>query len=325
MNWFISEFNIRTWRTVNNYKLEKAPGVTLIYGPRGLGKSSMLLHLYQNIGAKKSIITDASSFARQFAYAAQENKLNQFRKRYRSIEVLLLDDLQLLAGKLKTIEELHFTYESVIGNGGKIVVVLESDLPHLQFLGERLASRLLCGVIVPIERPREYEIKDFLDEYVYHRRLHIDKRVIELMAEFSDNLADVKRVLDEFSRFAELHQDELCLSCFQKYREYAEYQKNTAVDPLNVIRLVSQTVGITEAELVGSSQKTRMNEARQLAIYIIRTICQISYPEIAHYFNRNHNTMITAFQKMQEKLTKDLELQRKYETILNAFSQDRKE
>lgn len=325
MNWYVNEFNIRVWRMVNNYQLNKAPSLTMIYGLKGLGKSAMLLNLHRKIGPQQSILTEAASFARQYAYAAQENKLNQFRQRYRSSQLILFDDLQLLTGKLKTIEELYYTYESVIGRGGKMVIVLQSDSPNLEFLGERLASRFLGGVIIPIERPSLSEIKDFLDAHIHHKCLYIDERVKDLIAEAYDNLADVKRVLEDFKSFAELHQDELSLSCFKEYLVNAEYQKNTAVEPLNVIRLVSQTLGIPLEDLVGPSQKIKINEARQLAIYIIRTICQLSYPDIAHYFNRNHNTMITAYQKMHEKLAKDPELKRKYEIILNVFQENRKE
>ncbi|MDP4126776.1 MAG: DnaA/Hda family protein, partial [Bacillota bacterium] len=137
MNWFKSDFNIRAWRLIEKYNLEKAPGVTLIYGSEGVGKSTMLRLLYQRIGVeKRGILTDSLSFARQYAYSAQENKLNMFRQRYRSARLLLIDDLQFLAGKVKTIEELHFTYEYIIGNGGKMVITLEANGPQLEFLGE---------------------------------------------------------------------------------------------------------------------------------------------------------------------------------------------
>ena len=136
----------------------------------------MLRNIYQHIGLKEgSIFTDALSFARQYAYAAQDNKLNLFRQRYRSTQLLLIDDLQFLAGKAKTIEELHYTYEYVIGNGGKMVITLEADSPQLEFLGERLASRFLSGVVIPIERPHENEIERFLNEYIHEKHLFMDK------------------------------------------------------------------------------------------------------------------------------------------------------
>jgi len=320
LNWFLSKFNIRAWRLIKNYKLEQAPGVTLIYGPRGTGKSALLSYLYQHVGLNEgSIFTDALSFSRQYAYAAQDNKLNPFRQRYRTTQLLLIDDLQLFAGKVRTIEELHYTYEYVIGNGGKMVITLEANLPQLEFLGERLASRFLSGVVVPISQPLENEIECFLDEYIHQKKLFMDKLVIKVIAEHTDNLADAMRVIARFIQFAEVQQDELSLQCFQVYWEDEERKRAVVADPMNIIRIAAQTMKIPVEELVGPSRKPRANEARQLAIYTIRTLCQISYPAIAYYFNRNYSTMIISYKKMQERLTKDNELNKKYEMILSAL------
>ena len=320
LDWFLSEFNIRAWRLIKNYQLEKAPGVTLIYGPRGIGKSALLNYLYHHVVPKEgSIFTDALSFSRQYAYAAQDNKLNSFRQRYRSTRLLLIDDLQLFEGKVKTIEELHYTYEYVIEKGGKMVITLEADLPQMEFLGERLASRFLSGVVVAINRPQEEEMERFLQEHVHQKHLFMDKLVLRVIAERVDNMADAIKVIKQFIEFAELQQDELSMLCFQAYWENEERRRTMVADPLNIIRMVSQTMGISVGELVGPSRKPGVNEARHLAIYIIRTSCEISFPVIAGYFNRKHSTMITSYKKMQEKLLQDQELYRKYQIILNAF------
>ncbi|HWQ40494.1 MAG TPA: DnaA/Hda family protein, partial [Desulfosporosinus sp.] len=306
MNWFLSEFNIRAWRLIKDYEPEKAPSVTLIYGPRGIGKSAMLRNVYQHRGPKcGSILADALSFSRQYAYAAQNNKLNVFRQRYRSTQLLLIDDLQFLAGKAKTIEELHYTYEYVIGNGGKMVIAIEANSPQLEFLGERLASRFLSGVVIPINRPLASEMKRFLAEHIREKDLIMDESVLMVMAERIDNLTDAKLVMEKFVQFAELQQDELSLSCFQVYWENEESKRNKVANPMNIIHTVAQTMGIPVEELLGPGRKPRVNEARQLAIYTIRTLCRISYPSIAGYFNRNHNTVLMSFKKMQDKMAID--------------------
>ncbi|EHQ90145.1 DnaA ATPase domain-containing protein [Desulfosporosinus youngiae] len=320
MNWFISDFNIRACRLVKYYKLEKAPDVTLLYGPRGVGKSALLRYLYQkNEPEQGMLMTDALAFARQYAYSAQENKLDVFRKRHRSVRLLLIDDLQFLAGKAKTIEELHYTYEYIIENGGKMVITMEADLPVLDFLGERLASRFLSGVVIPIAGPETDELERFLEGYIREKRLFMDTSVLSLIAGRTDNLADALLCLRKFIQFAELQQEELSLTCFQAYWEQEESKKNNSADPMNIIRNVSETMGIPVEELLSASRKTKVNEAREMAIYIIRTLCNCSYPEIGRYFNRNHNTIIMSHKKMQGKLAKDQELKTKYELILNGF------
>ena len=321
LKWYLSEFNIRAWRLIKNYQIAEATGVTIIYGPRGLGKSTLLNYLYQANNFNTGIIlTDALSFSRQYAYAAQENRLNSFRQRYRSARLLLIDDLQLLEGKVKTIEELHYTYEHVIENGGKMVITLESSLPQLGFLGERLASRLLSGVVIAIDCPLVSEVERFLEDYIHRKHLFIDGLVLGLIAERTDNLADALNVIEQFIQFAELQQDELSMHCFQIYWKNNEKNRKSHADPLNIIHLVAQTMEFTVEELLGTSRKPRVNEARQLAIYTIRSLCRISYPAIACYFNRKHSTMITSYKKMQEKLVIDQELKTKRDIIFNAFN-----
>ena len=212
MNWFLSEFNIRAWRQIKNYELEKAADVTLVYGHKGLGKTTLLRYLHQHNQA--GIFVDAIAFARQYAYAAQANTLNSFRQRYRTTRLLLIDDIQLLEGKVRTIEELHYTYEYVIGNGGKMVITLEADLPQLEFIGERLASRFLGGIVIPIAVPLVSEIERFMVEYTQQKHLFIDAKVLGLIARRTDNLADALSVIKEFVEFAERQLDQLSLQCF---------------------------------------------------------------------------------------------------------------
>jgi len=196
---------------------------------------------------------------------------------------------------------------------------MEADAPVLDFLGERLASRLLSGVVIPIERPKEDELKRFLEGYIKESRLFMDQSVLSLIAKRTNNLADTLKSLRKFIQFAELQQDELSLTCFQNYREYEESNRNKAADPMNIIRNVSKVMGITVEELQSTSRKVKVNQAREMAIYIIRTLCNISYPEIGRYFNRNHNTIIMSFKKIEKKLAKEQELKTQYEIILNIF------
>lgn len=317
MNWFLSEFNIRAWRQIKNYELEKAADVTLVYGQKGLGKTTLLRYLHQHNQA--GILVDAIAFARQYAYAAQANTLNSFRQRYRTTRLLLIDDIQLLEGKARTIEELHYTYEYVIGNGGKMVITLEADLPQLEFIGERLASRFLSGIVIPIAVPLVSEIERFMVEYIQQKHLFIDEEVLGLIARRTDNLADALSVIKEFVEFAEIHLDQLSLQCFQEYWHDKERKKNISTEPMNIIKIVAQTMRIPVEELLGPRRKPRVNEARELAIYTIRTLCQISYPAIGCYFNRNHSTMIISYKKMQAKLTKDHDLEKTYKGILKVF------
>ncbi|AFM41996.1 ATPase involved in DNA replication initiation [Desulfosporosinus acidiphilus SJ4] len=324
MNWFLSDFNIKAWRFINHYEPATAPSMTLVYGPAGVGKSSLLKHVEQTWKNEGSLLIDAASFSRQYAFASQENRLLQFRRSYRAVPLLLLDDLQGLAGKKQTIEEIHYTYEYILQNGGKMMAVVETELLNLTFLGERLMSRLLSGVVIPLARPQEYEIEAFIEEYSHRLLLSMDSAIPEFIARQTTSLAEAKKVLRQFIDYAELYNDELSVQCFLSYwREQARKQSQEK-SPMNILRVTAQITGHTPEELVGPAQKPSINEARQLAIYTVRMLCKLSYPEIAVYFNRRHTTIIAAYKKMQEKLLQDQALFRRYQEITGKFKEDHK-
>lgn len=320
MNWFKSDFNIRAWRFINSYNIEEAPDVTLIYGSRGVGKSVILRQLYKRIGVSENgILTDSLSFARQYAYAAQENKLNIFRLRYRSTRLLMIDDLQCLAGKFKTIEELYHTYEYVIGNSGKMVIAFEGNVSQLEFLGERLVSRFLSGMVLPINQPQVEELERFLDEYCRFKHLIVDKIVLQDISKRKNNLADAVQVIQQFVQFAESQQNALSVQCFQAYWEQEENKITRMASPANIIRITAFTMDVSMEELLGPTRKPKVYEARLMAIYVIRTVVKIPFVEIGKYFNRSHSTIISSFKKIEDRLVKDQDLYKKYCVILNAF------
>lgn len=325
LNWFLSDFNIKAWRLIKSYAPEKAPNMTLIYGPSGVGKSSFLNYLGQQWQKEGSILIDASTFSRQFAYASQEGKLSQFRQRYRTTPLLLMDDLQCLAGKKQTIEEVHYTYEYILFHGGKMMATLETDLLDLNFLGDRLMSRFLSGVVLPLHQPQNHEIDRFVREYSRDLRLCMDSSIPEMIAHQTRNLREAKIAIHQFIQFAEIHKDELSLECFQSYWHEEARKQSRTVNPMNVIRATAQIMNLPVEELLGSTQKTLVNEARQLAIYSVRTLCKISYPSIARYFNRQHSAIMISYKKTQEKLSQDPKLSKCYQEIVDIFEDNEKE
>lgn len=323
MNLFLSNFNLRAWRWVKSYKLETAPNVSLIYGPRGTGKSTILHHLYKNLSFREDgIMTNALAFSRHYAYAAQEGSLHQFRQKYRAIRILILDDIQNLKGKVQTIEELLSTYEYILAKEGKVILALEAELPNLDFLGQRLASRFMSGLIISIDLPQENEILAFVENYIHYKHLFMDRMVPIQIAKLTRNLAEAIKIISEFTQYAELHQDALSLDCFLAYWEEKNRKKRIIASPNNIIRITGQIMNIPVEDIIGPTRKPDVNKARQLSIYLIKTLCQISFPQIASYFNRKHPTMITAYQKAQEMLKANQDFKNSYVRISNYFTEE---
>ena len=330
MNLFVSDFNLQAWRYIQRYDPQKAPDVTLFYGPKGIGKSLLLRYLLRRMNEREgtlfaekegTLLIEAGTFSRHYGYAAQENKLKSFRQRYRTARLLLIDDLQLLAGKEKTLEELQSTYEEIVQNGGKIVASLTADTLQLDFLGKRLASRFLGGVIIPLLKPQGRELENFITSYVWQEKFLPEPEISGFIAEHTDNLAEAVNIIEQFVSYAEMKQDVLSWVCFREYWQQRVRQQQMAAEPHNIIKKTAEIMGIPEEELTGPGRNPEAAEARNMAIYVIRTLCHLSYPGIAGYFRRSHSTIMASHKKISEQLTKNRELEVKYRKILEFFTE----
>lgn len=321
MQLFVSDFNSLVYKTFNSYDLVNAPSVTLIYGPWGLGKTTMLNSLYQRIRTKRvsAEFINARSFAHKYAYAAQNNLLLPFRERFRSTKFLFMDDLQLLAGKTKTIGELFYTYEYLIERKGKMIISLEADFPALGFLGEGLASRFLGGLVLRIKQPSSDEIEKFTEYYLGKRNLYMEREVINALTDLVCNPGMAVSSINEFVDFSESRGIAFTLKYFQEFLRKSEETNSRKLEPQNVIRVTAEVTGTTADDLLGLKRTPKISEARQLAIYAIRFLCRISYPEIGRSFSRGHGAIIYACRQMERRIEQDVAIKQKFEAINKYF------
>lgn len=321
MQLFVSDFNSLVYKTVYSYDLFNSPSVILIYGPSGLGKTTMLNFLYQRMCKKRvsAEFINARTFSQRYAFAAQNNLLTSFRERFRSPKLLFVDDLQLLAGKTKTIGELFYTYEHVIGQEGKIIISLEADFPALGFLSEGLASRFLGGLVFKIKQPSNEEIERFIEYFLNKRNLYMEQEVISTLSGLVCNLQMAVNSINDFIVFSGLRGTGFDLKNFQDFLSESEEANLRKLEFHNIIRVTAEITDTTVDDLLGSKRTPRISEARQLAIYAIRSLLQCSYPEIGRNFSRGHGAIIHACGQIEKRITQDPDLRRKFNTINNFF------
>ena len=322
MRLFVSNFNSLMYQAIDNFNFVTGPQVTLIYGPPGLGKTTLLNLLYHQMRKNKISVelVNARAFAQDYAYAAQENSLFSFRERFRSPKLLLMDDLQLLARKPKTQVELFYTYEHIIEREGKMVIILEADFPKLDFLGQGLASRFLGGLVLTVKQPLREEIEEFINFYLDGRRLIMEREAVQCLASLVNNLKMAISSVDKFVEFAESRQVALTLSYFQEFWVESAAANSRELKPVNVIQVTAELMGITVEDLLGFKRTPKLVEARYLAMYTIRYLCRNSYPEIGRSFSRAHGAIIYACQQMDKKLALDNALKERFDTIIKVFS-----
>lgn len=323
LNVFQSEFNFLVVQTVESFTYNRAFETLLIYGPQGVGKTEMLKTLYrkQKHLGPEVIWVDALSFAREYAFAAQELSLVTFRKNYRSAKILFVDNLNLLAGKERTIEELLFTYEHIIGQGGKVIASLEGSL-NVEFLGQRLASRFLSGIVLPIHPPKTSELRKFVEYFVNQKRLIVEAAVLNEISEKSKDLTQVKEILTGFVKYAEQEESALTVPVFQRYWLEVEKTERTQVSVNNILQVTAEITGIKVEEILnGGRKQPNVAEARRLAIYTTRLLCKLSYAQIGQIYKREHNSILRTCRLLEEELKKNNDLRGRFQAILKVFSE----
>lgn len=324
MDWFVSRFNEVAYNAWDMFEAGKWPQATLIYGGTGLGKSRILWGMYQKVLTERPgdrpLCLGARAFATEYSLAAQEGRLGSFRRMVRSSGFLFIDDLQELKGKEKTIEELFHTCDHIMEQGGKVAAVLEAKDLKLSFLGERLASRFLSGLILALDWPEPKELHGFAEFCLQGKLAILDPEIVDGMAAGAKTLAEIKRRCEAFLSYLERQQAEATAKEFNAFWKTQEEEFACEPIPENILKLVSEMYGLTITDILGRRRFPQIVEARSLAIYAVRTICRTSYAEISRMFNREHGAIIHAFQGFEEKLAANQGLRTRLETIKQVFS-----
>lgn len=277
-----------------------------IYGKVGLGKT----HLLQAIGnhvlkAHKNLTvayTTSERFTIELIQAIGSNTTDQFRFRYRTVDVLLIDDVHFLRNKEGTQEELFHTFNELYGNSKQIV--LSSDRPpeELQGLQERLVSRFKWGLVVDIQPPDLETRIAILREKARRRGVSVPDTILEMIASrITTNVRDLEGALVRVIAYLELAQGPITSGVLESILPKEERTPKLTIEAIK--EEVAAYYRVSLAELDGPSRRKEVAFARQIAIYLARELTDSSFPALGRAFGgRDHTTAMHAYQKVQELL-----------------------
>ena len=280
-----------------------------IYGGVGLGKT----HLLQAIGnklrnkKKKVKIKYASSekFTDELINAIRNQKMNEFKKSFRNLDLLLIDDIQFIAGKDKTQEELFHTFNNLHGKNKQIVFTSDRPPKSIPSIEERLRSRFEGGMIADIGYP-DFEtrlaiLKDKSQE-ISHL---ISEDVLRYIAEtISRNIRELEGALNRIIVHARLKNGAITIEEAKKILSSILNKSSQYIPPKEVIKKIISFYDLNESEILGHSRKKELVKPRQIVMYLLRNELKYSYTNIAEKMgNRDHTTVIHAC----KKITKEIE------------------
>lgn len=286
-----------------------------IYGGVGLGKTHLLQAtgnaLLQKNPSFHILYVASEKFMNEFVDSLRRQKTQEFKKKYRDVDMFIIDDVQFLAGKKQTQEELFHTFNALHGQDKQ--VILSSDRPPsaIPAFQERLSSRLSAGMIADIKKP-DYETRlAILEDKVRNRGAQITAEARTFIAKnIQTNVRELEGALNRVIAFSELHKKEITPEEAQKIlSDIINTGIRRTIDTRQIIETVSVYYNVSIDEICGKRRNKEIVRPRQIAMYLLRKENNMSFPSIGtHFGGRDHTTAMHACDKIEKLLERDDEL-----------------
>jgi chromosomal replication initiator protein len=298
-----------------------------LYGGVGLGKTHLMHAVGHHVRATKRhakiFFVSAEKFMNEMIYSIQHASTLEFKARYRSADLLLIDDIQFLAGKESTQEEFFHTFNAL--HDAKKQIVLTSDGPPNSMtatLEERLISRFTWGVIADLQPPDlETRVAIVKKKAELQNRIVPNEIALLLASNIKSNIRDLEGSLARLLAFAELTNTPLTVEFAQEVLRDQIKPDLARFDVHDIQRLVSRHFNVTEESLRGKRRTDTIAFPRQIGMYIARTMTDLSLADIGGKFGgRDHTTVLHACQKIENLMANDPEVRGVVEELMAQLS-----
>lgn len=294
-----------------------------IYGGPGLGKTHIMQaighYIIKNRPDLKVLFITAEEFVNDVVNALargdeKTKNMNKFRKKYREVDVLLVDDIQLIAGKTRTEEEVFNTFNTLHGAGKQIVLTSDRTPKEIPSLSDRLVSRFEWGLMADIQVPDIETRMAILSNLARDSNIDVPNNIIEFLATiYSSNIRELEGAFNRVTAYASIQETPLTIENVKKIINYAEKEKVYTFD--GIVDGVASYYNVSSKEIKGSSRSARIAEARQVSIYLCRELTKQSFPAIGDFFEKKHTTILYSYDKIKAELSTNHSLAHTVEAI----------
>ena len=283
----------------------------IIYGRSGVGKTHLLLaiknHIRKKYPTKQIEYIRCEDFTNQLISALHDGSLglgtlDSFRNRFRTTDVLLIDDIQFIAGKNQTQEEFFNTFNTLYQNKKQIVVTCDRPPKDIKLLDDRLRSRFESGLIADITPP-DFETKvGIIKNKQQQLGIEIPENIIYYIAEhIQDNTRQLEGVVKKIQALIFIDQKVPTLSIVQGFIK--EVVSDTRPEPIKIEQIITEvarTYNVSEGDILSTRRTADLVKARQVAMYIARETTELPYSAIGESFGKNHTTVLYTEKKVKE-------------------------
>ena len=293
-----------------------------IYSDVGLGKTHLLLSIHRNLTLKNvnSIYTSSERFTNEYILAIKERKTDEFRKRYRNCEALLIDDIQFLGGKTQTQEGFFHTFNELFLSNKKIIIAGDDPM-KLVDLESRLVSRFQSGLVVDIQAP-DYETKVAIIEHKADSfNLKLNEEIIDYVANLCQvNIRQIESIINRLKAMSSLTNQTISLeNAKSMIIGFDEIKLNNKPEPSLVLPAVAAATGVSEDEIKSNSRSEKIVNARRLSCFVLNKDLNLTTTASGSILNKNHSSVINGVKFVEKKLKSDFDLRHCLQQIRNTL------
>jgi len=303
-----------------------------LYGGVGLGKTHLMHAIARELKERSPdlnvLFLSAEQFMYRFITALRDRKMMDFKQMFRSVDVLMVDDVQFIAGKDSTQEEFFHTFNALVDGQKQIIISADRAPGEIKHLEERIKSRLQCGLVVDLH-PTDYELRlgilqSKVDVYAaQYADVTIAPGVLEFLAHrISTNVRVLEGALTRLFAFASLVGREITLELTQDCLSDVLKASDRKVTVEEIQRKVSEHYNIRLSDMIGPKRLRSYARPRQIAMYLAKQMTSRSLPEIGRRFGgRDHTTVMHGVKRIEELMAKDSQIADDLELLRRALQE----
>jgi chromosomal replication initiator protein len=294
------------------WSIASEPGGTsfnpfLVYGGVGLGKTHLIQAIGNHVSAHQAseavLYVSSERFTTEFVQSIQRNRVGEFSRFYRQVDLLIVDDVQFFSGKEKTQEEFFHIFNALRQAGKQIVLSADRPPRAIDGLEERLLSRFQWGLSADLKPPGLDTRIAILQRKAEDDGIELDDEIIEFIARrIESNIRELEGALIRLLAHATLHQRDITLGLAREVLSDLVQEQQATLTIEDIQRIVGEHMGVSEDQMRGETRKREIVRARQVAMYFAKKHTQHSLKSIGlHFGGRDHSTVIHANNTVDER------------------------
>ena len=286
-----------------------------IYGGVGLGKTHLMQaighFIHQNDPKKKILYMTSESFTNQLISAIQMKKTYEFREKIRKVDILMVDDIQFIAGRESTQQEFFNTFNELHNDNKQIILTSDKPPKDIQRLEERLCSRFEWGLVADIQRPDVDTRVAILREKTVQENISVPDDVLQLIeGKIDSNIWELEVCLTKLVAYSSLTREPITIElCEQALKDIFDQKRVKQITAELIMQTVTDYYGLTMSDLTGPTRKREITVPRSIAMYLTRELTGMSLPQIGTVFGgRDHTTVLHSCKTVEANMTESTDV-----------------